>query len=150
MFQLQHARKDYKEFLELAIMFLNEKPERGIHFTVPGAMHHARWMSKGIYDLKMFLFRNEFALTKRETNNIRDMAVFIIKVYLQPWFEAQTPEFAPRNDLLLLQNLISYKDVKKPISEIGLKKISDHLWYLSEQLVGLAFLIHEYQMKKND
>ena len=46
-------RDDFKEFLELVIVFLGAAPARGVHFMLPGAMHHARWMSKVIYNLKI-------------------------------------------------------------------------------------------------
>lgn len=43
--QLQQSqpRDDYREFLELAIIFLGGSPTRGIRFNSPGAMHHARY-----------------------------------------------------------------------------------------------------------
>lgn len=39
-------RDDYREFLELTLLFLGEIPPRGVHIQRPGAFHHARWMSK--------------------------------------------------------------------------------------------------------
>lgn len=39
-------RDDYREFLELVVIFLGGFPVRGVRFMAPGAMHHARWMSK--------------------------------------------------------------------------------------------------------
>jgi hypothetical protein len=41
----------------------------------PGAMHHARWMSKVLYSLKIWLFRAQFKLTPREENGLRDVCV---------------------------------------------------------------------------
>ena len=56
-------RCDYKEFLELAKLILGESIERkkGYTFTIqrPGADHHARWMSKSIYILKMTLLLHQ-------------------------------------------------------------------------------------------
>lgn len=37
-------REDYRELLELAIIFLVGTPIRRISFRRPGAIHHARWM----------------------------------------------------------------------------------------------------------
>ena len=45
-------RADYKEYLELALLYLGEQPTRKKGSYVlrrPGADHHARWMSKAIY-----------------------------------------------------------------------------------------------------
>jgi len=50
-------RNDYKEFLELIIIFLGETPPNGTNFRQPGAYHLARWMAKAIYCLKIFMFR---------------------------------------------------------------------------------------------
>jgi len=38
----QGFRDDYRELLELAVIFLGEVPPRGIRFLDPGPMHHAR------------------------------------------------------------------------------------------------------------
>ena len=51
----QQPREDYREFLELTAIFLGEAPSRGIGFRKPGAFHHARWMAKAIYCLKIFV-----------------------------------------------------------------------------------------------
>jgi len=37
---------DYREFLELSVIFLGGTPARGVCFQPPGAMHHARGMAK--------------------------------------------------------------------------------------------------------
>jgi len=44
---------DYREFLELVAIFLGSVPARGVRFMAPGAMHHARWLSKVTYSLKI-------------------------------------------------------------------------------------------------
>ena len=54
--KVKQPREDYREFLELVIIFLGGTPPRGISFRGPGAFHLARWMAKAIYCLKMYLF----------------------------------------------------------------------------------------------
>ena len=51
----ESVRDDYRELLELSIIFLGGSPDpaRGINFMAPGTMHHARWRSKVIYSLKV-------------------------------------------------------------------------------------------------
>ncbi|QQP57048.1 Uncharacterized protein FKW44_001910 [Caligus rogercresseyi] len=39
-------RDDYRELLELTLIFLGQVPPRGVRFLAPGPMHNARWMSK--------------------------------------------------------------------------------------------------------
>ena len=83
--KVKQLREDYREFLELVIIFLGGTPPRGISFRGPGAFHHARWMAKAIYCLKIYLFRGEFTLTKEEKNGIRDICIFLVKLYLKVW-----------------------------------------------------------------
>ena len=41
------------------------------------AFHHARWMAKAIYCLKIYLFRSEFTLTKEEKLGFGKFASFL-------------------------------------------------------------------------
>ena len=67
-------RNDYKGILELAfpfislnvIVFLGLAPAREVSFMSPGAMHHARSMSKVIYSLKIWMSRAQFKITPAE------------------------------------------------------------------------------------
>ena len=56
-------RCDYKEYLELALLFLGGSIDRKKGYTYqiqrPGADHHARWMSKAIYILKLSLLQHQ-------------------------------------------------------------------------------------------
>ena len=53
------SRDDYWELLELTTMFFGGISPRGIHFRYPGAVHHARWMERAIFFVKMVLFRSQ-------------------------------------------------------------------------------------------
>ena len=46
-------RNDYREVMELAILFLGSTPPRGVRFRAPGAIHQARWIAKVIYTFKV-------------------------------------------------------------------------------------------------
>ncbi|KAL4113207.1 hypothetical protein QTP88_016873 [Uroleucon formosanum] len=96
-------REDYRELLELTIIFLGGVPPRGLSFKIPGAIHHARWMAKAIYCLKMYIFRNHFNLQHREEKSIADICVFII--YINVWFKAPLTSSAPLQDLTFLKDL---------------------------------------------
>lgn len=70
---------DYFEFLELALLFLGGTPKKKsfqVTFRPPGAMHHARWMSKTLCSLKIFLFRKQFKLTARQSRGPATLNVF--------------------------------------------------------------------------
>jgi len=134
---IKQPRDDYRELLELTMIFLGATPSRGIRFMQPGAMHRARWMARVIYALKLCLFRSQFVMTKREEAGMKRFAVFGVIIYVRARFEAPDAAAAPANDLALLKKLLSYDD--KRISEAAITAFSHHLWYLSESLAALSF-----------
>jgi len=137
--KVQQCREDYREFLELTVIFLGGIPVRGISFRVPGAIHHARWMSKAIYSLKICLFSEQFKLNSKEKNIIYDICIFIVRIYVKYWFLSPVAAFAPNLDLELFKNLILYKKIDPDISNITIKKLSGHLWYLTSETAALSF-----------
>ncbi len=100
-------------------------------------MHHASWMSKVIYALKVWMFRGQFRSTPHEEKGLHEFCLFTI--YLKAWFTAPLAACAPRNDLQLLKDLQTYQDIHANVSKATSAKLGLHLWYLSEQLLGLAF-----------
>lgn len=90
------------------MIFLGGDEGREFTLKCPGAMHRARWMSKAIYSLKIFLFRKQFQLTPEEEKLIREICLFVVLVYARFWFLAPLPSSAPNNDLLLLKVLERY------------------------------------------
>ncbi|MPC07447.1 hypothetical protein E2C01_000009 [Portunus trituberculatus] len=52
-------------------------------------------MLKGIYCIKIFLFRHQFKTTKREKRH--GMALFIALVHIRFWHEAATASAMPFN-----------------------------------------------------
>jgi hypothetical protein len=137
--QIQQVRDDYREFLELSVIFLGGVPIRGTRFLAPGGIHHARWLSKALYAIKMWMFRSQLKLTEREVTGLRDLAVFCVRIYLKAWFTAPLVLHAPYNDFQLMNSLDQYSSVHPEISAATIKKLLLHLWYLSEELVPLAF-----------
>ncbi len=137
-------RDDYRELLQLSLLFLGaELKNVSVHIQVPGAFHHARWMAKLIYSMKIFLFRSQFRLTAREMSGLSHFNSFVLKVYLKAWFTCACASSAPRNDLQLLCELENYKKINESVANAAIKSFSGHLWYLSETLVGLAFFDSE-------
>jgi len=134
----KQPRSDYKELLELALLFLGASPSQKIQFKAPGANHHARWMAKIIYSFKIWMFRKQFKLTAREQTGLRDLCLFFSRIYVKAWITAPAATKAPNSDLHLLQALNQYKSINEAISSATTEKMMRHLWYLSEELVGLA------------
>lgn len=141
-------RDDYKELLQLALNFIGAERYK---FRSPGPTSHARWMSKAIYVLKIFLFRKQFQLSASEISGLRDICIFLIKIYIKAWFGCTNAIDAPFQDLLFVQNSIAYKSTDPEVATAIQKKISNHLWYLGEESVALGFfdsrISHEEKRK---
>ena len=131
---MSQPRDDYKELLLLSLVFLDGWSTETFVFKRPGAMHHARWMSKAINSLKIFLFRDQFHLTIRETKNLRQICIFVILFYIKAWYTSTSAILAPNNDLELFKKLISYETIDRAVSQKACKKMKEHLWYLNEEL----------------
>jgi hypothetical protein len=136
-------RDDYKELLQLSLLFLGEALPAGVMIQQPGACHRARWMAKVIYSLKIYLFRSQFHLTSNELAGLTRFNVFVMNVYLEAWYTCPLPTSAPRNDLALLRKLERYKTVDESVAKAAIKSFTGHLWYINEVLVGLAFFDSE-------
>jgi hypothetical protein len=134
---VKQPRDDYRELLEVSIIYLGGTPPRGIRFMQPGALHRARWMARIIYAIKLSLFKSQFIMTKQEQAGIKRYAAFCVNIYVRSWFEATDAAAAPANDLALLKRLALYED--KGIADAAVTAFSRHLWYLSEVLVSLSF-----------
>ena len=112
-----HARDDYKELLQLGLLFLGAPDVNKRSINSPGAFHRARWMAKLIYCLKIYLFRSQFPLTEFELQGLRKFNVFVLRVYIKAWYTCQCPISAPRNDLELFKKLLVYKSVNEVVAE---------------------------------
>ena len=67
------------------------------HLSRPGADHHARWMSKAIYILKLSLIGHQLTqspLSWQKKEKIRLLAPWIVFCYMQYWFLAPSLEDA--------------------------------------------------------
>lgn len=134
----QHHRGDYREVLQLAILYLGGKIDEKLQIRAPGAFHNARWMAKIIYSLKMFILRHEFALPDKTKNQLARFCVFIVKIYLKSWFLSPCAAMAPNNDLNLLKILKEYETVDEDVAKAVHKGILTHLQYLDNSLIGLC------------
>ena len=100
-------RDDYKEFIDLVVISLRGKVD-GFTFKLPGPDHHARWMSKCIYFLKMRLISNVFEMSEVEKKQTDKMAEFVLLHYCKFWFTTPLAASAARNDLDFMSGVIQY------------------------------------------
>ena len=131
-------REDYRELLRLAIVVLGGTVP-GFQFLQPGPDHHARWMSKAIYFLKMKLLLNSYQVSDEEKLQIEEISMFVVTLYVKPWFQSPLPSAAARNDLAFMANLSRYRLIIKPsIAMSLLQSCYRHTWYLVPQTVVFA------------
>lgn len=142
------TRGDYKELLELVLLYLSDEG-RDVEFSAfrrPGALHKARWMSKMIYSVKMDLLRDKIVsvlpkgsiFSSQQQQKIARFVKFVAFCYVPWWLTAPVPSTAPKNDLLLIESLMWYKNTDAICANAALKAFANHLWYLTEELVPLA------------
>lgn len=138
-------REDYRELLELTLFFLGSEltGRHRFQFRKPGALHHARFMSKAIYFLKMFLLSQRFELDDDEYSQVKKMANFIALFYTKCFLRSRIACFAPLDDFNFLKAMIWYKEDCSDIATYALKSCKRHLWYLTEELVILAIFNEE-------
>jgi hypothetical protein len=128
------------ELSELTLIVLGHPPST-IHWRAPGPVYRARWMAKLIYAMKIYLFRNQtdvFRLTKKEETQVERFVKFGALIYTKHWVAAPRATEAPASDLQLWIDLSSYRNIDSDISAAARKVLENHLWYLSDELVGLA------------
>ena len=134
-------QEDYKELLELAIVWLGGTVEE---FTLqtPGPVHHARFMAKAIYYLKMELLANhpfvDNMLTPTEKTEVSSIAQFVGVFYVAWWLKSPLSVSAPHSDLLAVYQMREYRKTHPQIATACLKSLARHGWYLCEKLCILS------------
>lgn len=135
----KQPRDDYRELLEMVILFAGGSLPAGRKFAPPGPTHFARWMQKLIYSYKMFFFRDQCEMSEKERSGLCDICIFGVLIYVKYWFSCTSGIAAPHNDLQLIKAAIEYEKIDPAISKIILTKMSEHLWYLSEEATAFGF-----------
>ena len=145
-----HFRKDYKELLFLASVYLGGSlpSYHTFTFSAPGAVSHARWMSKIIYTLKLAMFSTQLVglhvIDEVMANKIKQLATFLAIYHVKPWLTCTDPSNAPYFDLLLVKILDhdltslsgisnSQTDMITSFIQVHQSKLANHFWYLSER-----------------
>ena len=131
-------RDDYRECAENTLVILGETPPRGVHFMKPGAIHHARWMACNIYAGKMFMFHHQMSYDDEMIVKLKRVNMFLSMFYTSAWMKASIGADAPINDLQLFQDMFAYLDVDHEVAEEVLRKLENHCWYLTEEIVPFA------------
>jgi len=74
--------------------------------------------------------------------------LFVVLIYMEHWFRASSAASAPHSDLQFIKKLQIYHDIDSKIAESAVKVIMNHLWYLTEDLVSLAFFCDDVPFER--
>ena len=93
----------------------------------PGARHHARWMSKVIYTIKIAMLQHQLKndIPDCLLMKIVNLAKFLCLYYVKPWSRATLPFIAPIEDLNLYKMLLT--NMKEHKSE-GFRQLPSRCW----------------------
>ena len=130
-------RSDYKELLELVIIWLGGTLA-AFKFRFPGADHHARWLSKAIYKLKLALLTGQFPMDQKEEMEVAMVAEFVGLFYAKAFFRCPLPSAAPHDDLKFMSEMVRYRTVQPAVAFQCLQSCYRHLWYLTPSMVVFA------------
>ncbi|KAG7168401.1 hypothetical protein Hamer_G002435, partial [Homarus americanus] len=107
-------RDDYIRLMELCVIFLGGTPPRGIRYGKLGPVHHARWMSKALYSLQIFMFQHQFQLTIKEKKLIQTMSLFVALRHL--WYLSEESVA-----LALFSDSVSYAEKREILESMKRK-----------------------------
>lgn len=141
------ARDDYRELIELSIIFLGGDTEQKFKIRPPSAMHQARWMARAIYSLKILLLSSQFKISKKNKTALLDVCLFIVTSYVKPWLQCTLAVKAPYQDLCFLKAMKAYETIDKIISKAALQKFCQHLWYLIDEVSVLSLFDDDVDLK---
>jgi hypothetical protein len=130
-------REDYRELLELLIVTLDGHV-KNFSFSMPGADHHARWMSKAIYYMKMRLLKNIFALSTEEEEEVDIITEFTSVFYVMYWLQTPLSAASARHDLEFMEKMVQYRNFRPKIAFVVLQSTYRHGWYIAPQTITLA------------
>ncbi len=101
----------------------------------PGACHHARFMGKSIYVIKIFILSNVFQLSRHERQSVARVTQFVVLLYGRFFLASTLSAQAPRNDLQFWYDLKQFRDHDRVAADVALTSAHRHLWYLTPELV---------------
>ena len=142
---VEYQRDDYREFAQLCVIYLNaDSPP--VQLKRPGAMHKARWMSKLLYAIKIWLSEQQIkqlppgtVTTRQQVSKLRQFVVFVTHVYSSWWMTCTSVVDAPWRDLCLVHLLLRYETcVDALVGRSALRAFQRHFWYLTAEMVPLA------------
>ena len=81
------------------------------------------------------MFRNQFHLTAREEHGLQGMCLFTMQIYAKAWINAPLATGAPQHDFVLRKAFSFYDKIDAVMGKAAFRKFSNHLWFLSVEMV---------------
>ena len=83
---------------------------------------------------------SQLKMTERKEKGIADVRLFMVTICQGlVWFKASSVPSSPRVGLELIKEIDKCKIQNQAVSQVAMKKILRYVWYLSEELIALAF-----------
>ena len=101
--------------------------------------------AKVVYALKIYLFRLQSKIKKREANNLLEFNLFPVLVYMKAWFYSPSTIEALYDDLLLVRRLREFNVINKVVCNVALKAFKRRMWYLGDHLIMLSSFSDNFQ-----
>lgn len=100
--------------------------------------------------MKIFVFRDQFGSNVRELNALRDIRIFIVRLYINVWyrFRCTNAVAAPNQDLIFMTDLAAYTTTDEAASRSILETFQNHLWYLSPETITLSAFDPEVSLEE--
>jgi hypothetical protein len=136
-------REDYRELLELTVIYLGGIITRNFKLRKPGAHHHARFMAYAIYFLKIELMSVRFQLEQTERKQSKRMAHFISLFHSEAFLRCRLSSISPAQDLRYLRLMQCYREEDRDVADAAIKSILNHLWYVTQEVVVFSLFDSE-------
>ena len=143
-------RDDYRELCELVVVYLGGTLYRKrkvsgvvqIAFTMrhPGAFHHARFLHKALYIIKMSMMDilPEEVVPADKRESVDRMARFIVLFHAKYFLQAFLPAAGTRLDLQYWKDMSDFSRFDAEVSFEVQQSILRQMWYLTEELSVLS------------
>ena len=132
-------RDDCRELLELMVVWLGGDVNSFV-FKRPGPVHHARWMAKAIYNIKLYLLMRQFPLAEKDMEEVEIITQFVAIFYAKAWFKAPLPCSAASTDLTFMTEILQWRQLQPTVSFKCMQSCYRHLLYLNPKLVVHSLL----------
>ncbi|XP_065679431.1 uncharacterized protein LOC136093970 [Hydra vulgaris] len=139
----EDKREDRRELAELVVTYLSPSIKYKIRKT--GAIHHAHFLAKAIYYLKMQLLYSQLDLVQENNDlkmEIKLIAEFVACFYAKWYLESSNVSKAPNLDMKAIHQMRQFRNIclnPKAVDAV-LDSLYKHTWYLDSTMIPLALL----------